>query len=339
MNPAVEQWLATISAQMALQIDLLGRQQQQQQQSARREDSYIEKLGKRIEQSVSNQLAARLGQAQSLANRGFSGTVEQARMDYAMEQLGRQFASVMKPVMDALTYGAAQIELRMRMMGRGNQDALLGIGVGAVAGRTIGGLFGYGGLGMLAGGALGHLVGGSGWGDNAGGFGALAGAGIGARFGGLTGAAVGGTVGLATAPVTSGDYGRLRKEGNSRLASAFGSVVASIYDLGYGIFGGDAKDSETNKARAEHAAKFASAAERKRKVTPFQSDMMEAGGAYFAMQKGVIRATTGADFEENNILKPIIDAIGDVVDAILGLPGKEKLGAKSATDAATPATS
>lgn len=317
MSPNVEQWLAEIAENTARQAELLERRQANEEQNRRREDSYIEKLGKRIEQGVTSQLSYRLNQAQSIANRGFSGTVEQARMDYAMEQLGRQFAAVMKPVMDALTYGAAQIELRMRMMGSGAQNALLGTGVGAVAGRAIGSMMGYGNLGMFLGGAVGNLAGGNGWGDNSVFYGAGIGAGIGGRFGGVPGGVIGATIGAATAPLTSGDYGRLRKEGNSRLASAAGSTIASIYDFGYGLFGGDAKDSVTNKARAEHAAKFGGKAESRRDVTPYQADMMEAGGAYFAMQKGVILATTGAGFEEQGPFTDLMKLLLKMFDALM----------------------
>ena len=58
-----------------------------------------------------------LNNARGLANRGFQGTLEGARFDYAMERLSRQFAAVMMPIMQGMTYFAEQIESRMRRMG------------------------------------------------------------------------------------------------------------------------------------------------------------------------------------------------------------------------------
>lgn len=309
----LEEWLVTLVQQTKRTNELLEGQARPNARGEQREDWRIEKMGKRLEQAIGSQLSSRLSQAQSIANRGFSGTVEQARMDYAMEQLGRQFAAVMKPVMDALTYGAAQIEMRMRRMSGSDQNSLLGMGLGAFAGRMM-----LGGLpGMLLGGAMGSAAMGGGSGD-----GALIGAGAGAMVGarafggrlGLPGAIAAGLAGAISSTPTSYEgerpsdyYSRLRGSGSTRLGAAFGTASESLSRLFSSGAPGSPPTGGGGGAR--------------RDVTPFQSDMMDAGGTYFAIQKAMIRATAGADFEEDNALKPIIDAMITMIELLGKIAG------------------
>lgn len=310
----LEDWLVTLVQLNKRMAESLERKERSDKSTADpKQDWYIEKLGKRLEGALASQLSSRLNQAQALANRGFSGTVEAARMDYAMEQLGRQFAAVMKPVMDALTYGAVQIEARMRRMSGGDQNALLGMGIGAFAGRMVGGL-----PGMLAGGLLGSAMMGTPSNERA----ALAGYGmaaVGGRLGGLPGAIPGLAAGgyfssRAAEEATSSPTGRLAIA-SLRRATPMGAML----------------DSVMGSPRSGPAA--APAATPRRDVTPFQSDMMDAGGTYFAIQKAMIRATAGAEFEEDNPLKPIVDMLLDIVKLLGRLAGVDFAEPASATDA------
>ena len=319
----LEDWLVALVQQAKRTNELLERQGKPGSSTDAREESRIERLGKRLEQAVGNQLSYRLNQAQGLANRGFSGTVEAARMDYAMEQLGRQFAAVMKPVMDALTYGAVQIEARMRRMSGGDQNALLGMGLGAFAGRMM-----LGGLpGMLLGGAMGTrmLGGGS---EASFGLGAAGGAAMGYRAFGVPGAIIGGTLGAIGSAETSyagegpgGYYSRMRDRGYTVAGASLSTAAAAIRGL---IFGHESGTPPTGTGTRPAP---------RRDVTPFQSDMMEAGGTYFAIQKSMIRATAGAEFEEKDPLKPFIDLMLEVIGLLARIANVEFIDPRSATAA------
>lgn len=281
------------------------------------DDSMLDKLGQRIEAAMKGGLTSGLNQAKSLAARGFAGTTEAAQNSYAMEMLGKQFAAVMKPVMDAMTYGAVQIEQRMRGMNGSQQNAMLGGILGAGIGMRYGGVGG-----ALAGGAIGALA----LGAESSVAGGAAGAYLGFRAGGPIGALAGYAVGSVAG---SGDYGRLRREGNSRFASGFGSGVGSLTDLGYntlgkgglGIIGGanpmDAIRAEADKKAAAGGKK----PEERRDVTPFQAEMMEAGGTAARVQESLIRATAGAGFEDAGPLKPLVDIGLAILDQLIKMSG------------------
>lgn len=276
----------------------------------------IDKMATRIEGALQSGLASGLGQVQGLKARGMSGTLEQARLDYAMEQLSRQFAAVFKPVTDAMTYAAVQIERRMRSMSGSEQNrmmgGLLGAGVGYRYGGVPGAVFG-GAMGM------GMMDGGSSTGVMAG---AAAGAYLGYRTAGPVGGLVGGAVGMVggTSRSYEGEtgtdyYNRMRRP---RSEGGGGASVVGAYMSGMG---------EAVRRWFENPLPGRPPGRRdepRRDVTPFSSEQMEAGGTAQRIQQGIIRATAGAEFEENNPFKPIIDAIlaklDQVISAVTGVP-------------------
>lgn len=316
----LEDWLVTLVQQAKRTNDLLERQGKPGTGADAREESRVEKLGKRIETALASQLSYRLNQAQAISNRGFSGTVEAARMDYAMEQLGRQFAAVMKPVMDALTYGAVQIEARMRRMSGTDQNSLLGMGLGAFAGRMVGGF-----PGMIAGGLMGGAMGGEPSSGSAARFSlgaAVAGGHFLGPYGAIPGLAGAGYFGLRSMEEsTSSAVGR-DAIGALRRATPLGAI-------GDAVLGGPSPYSRAAAA----AAGGGMGGSPRRDVTPYQADMMDAGGTYFAIQKAMIRATAGADFEESGPLKPIIDWMIKIFDMLARLAGVEFVDPRSATEA------
>lgn len=278
----------------------------------------LDRIGKRIEEAMKAGLASGLGRAQSLAARGFAGTAEQAQNSYAMEMLAKQFAAVMMPVMQAMTYLAAQTEMRMRAMSGAQQNGLMGGIIGGALGLRYGGVGG-----ALAGATIGSLAMG---GESSTG-GGVAGAYLGFRAGGPVGALAGYAVGSVAG---SGDYGRLRGEGNSRFASAFGSGIGSLTDLGHFALGTGKGTLGLNliggpnpmtAIRAEADAKAGKTAPERRDVTPFQAEMMEAGGTAARVQEGLIRATAGAGFEDAGPFKPITDVLLLILDQLIVMSG------------------
>jgi hypothetical protein len=120
-----------------------------------------------------------MSQGRGLVNRGMQGTVEQARFDYSMDQLGRQMAGIFAPLTNAMTYFASRTTALLAGLNGEGQNRVLGMGVGAVAGYRMGGA-----PGALLGGYLGGTLAGSGgttW-DGLGG--AAVGAAAGYRLGG-----------------------------------------------------------------------------------------------------------------------------------------------------------
>lgn len=282
--------------------------------AARQQDAMFERLGRRIEIAMAGAVGSGYGQARALANRGFSGTVEQARFDYAMDQLARQMAAAMRPILDGMTYAAVQIERRMRTGGVGLQNAVMGGMVGAGAGYMLGG----GPLGALGGAALGMGV----FGENRG-MGAAGGAMLGARLGPY-GAAVGA---MAGAVASSSDYGDLRRGGKSRVEAAFGALGMATFDAGFGAYRalGGTGTNPLDEARARFLATNprpgAGAAERPREVTPFQAQMGDAGSTYFRIQEAMVRTTAGADFEDGGPFKPLIDLGLKILDQLIAMSG------------------
>jgi hypothetical protein len=284
-----------------------------------KQESRFEKLGKRIEQALASQVGARLAQAQGLANRGFGGTVEGARHDFAMEQLGRQFAAVMMPVMQAATYLATQIEQRMRMMNGGEQNRLMGGLLGAGIGMR------YGPLGAFAGGMLG-MTAMDGGGTNDSLRGAAAGAYLGWRTGGPWGAAAGLFAGgVAGAPAHRGDerpfdyYDRLRREGSSRFGAVWATGMRAV-----GVRVGAVDEAPGGVIGMGRRA----ATDAHREVTPFTSQMEDPGATYMRAQEAMIRATAGAGFEaDGGPLKPVVDALLMIFDLLASVVRTEGGGA------------
>jgi len=263
------------------------------QQSA--QQTQFERLASRLEKAVSSGVGQALGQARSLASRGFAGTVESARLDYAVEQLGRQFAAVMSPILNGFTYAAVEIERRFRGLNGAQQNGIMGGLIGAGIGARFGGLPGAA-LGFVAGSAF------AGGGSTTG---AMAGAGAGALLGFRAGGPIGalfGAVGgaAASAPVSyeserpSDYYSRLRTGGASRLGAAFST-------------GGEALSRLFSSGRPGAPPGPGAAPPPRRDVTPFSADPLAAGGTADLIQKAMIRATAGADFAEDNPMKPLVD--------------------------------
>jgi hypothetical protein len=240
--------------------------------------------------------------SRGLAQRGFGGTVESARLDYAMEQLSRQVAAVFTPVLTGMTYAARRAEEWLRGMNGNEQNKLMGAGIGAVAGYRLGG-----GLGALAGGAIGAAALSSGEMSIPQRLAVTAGSAyFGFRAAGPYGAAAAG----ATAAVgTSGDYQRMRDAGKSRLAASAVSVGGAVGDVWYSIIGGD---NPLDEARKNWDKKRKPTEAPRRDVTPYSLDPTEAGGQHDILQKLVIRATMDPKMRDamddaNNPLKPLID--------------------------------
>lgn len=277
-------------------------------------EALLDRVGRRVEQAVAQGLAARVSQAQGLAQRGFGGTVEQARFDYAMDQLSKQFAAVMRPILDGMTYAAVQIERRMRAMGGAEQNRLMGGIVGA-------GL-GFGLLGGARGGVGGALLGMGVLGDSPT-LGAAGGALLGSRLGPV-GAVVGG-IGGAIASARYGDLYEMYKRdvardlgGSSVLSrgiAGLSAAGASVFDA---VTGGSATESLVARGRL---APRGGTPEPPRAVTPFQAQMGDAGSTYFRMQEAMIRTTAGADFEDGGPFKPVIDVGLAILDQLIRMGG------------------
>lgn len=249
------------------------------------------------------------GTATALARRGFSGTVEGARFDYAMEQLSRQIAAVFQPVIQGMTYAATRFDFALRNMDGSGQNRLLYGALGTLAGFAA-----RGPAGALMGGGMG--LGLTGPDISPLGVGAAAWAGF--RVGGPVGAATaaGGALAL-TAPdrfegETVGEYySRMREAGGSRFGSA-ARVLGKSIDIGFSaigsLFGGG---GET------FAPKVPPAPEKKRDVTLFQNEMTAAGQAYFEIQKAVLRTTAGGA-DDGGPFKPFIDLLLEII-RLLGI--------------------
>lgn len=272
------------------------------------ESVLAERLGQRVERAVLTGFGALA--VRSIANRGFGGTLESARLDYALEQLGRQFAAVMKPVFDGMTYAAAEVDRRFRTLNGTEQNRLLGTALGAGIGLRYGGL-----LGALAGGAVGSLAMAEGrptGEDRLMGIGAGAYAGF--RLGGLPGAVLGGAAGAVG---TSGDYARMREAGKSRFASGVVSLAAGMYEAPHTLFGTGPAPLDEARRRWDDRRPKPPGPEPHRDVTPFSADPLAAGGTADLVQKALIRATAGEGFEESSPFRPVIDAIMMVFDVLM----------------------
>lgn len=265
-----------------------------------------------------------VGQARALAARGMGGTVEQARMDYALDQLSRQFAAVMTPLTQSMTYLAGQLERRMRGMDGSEQNRLLVGIVGAGVGLRYGGI-----LGGVAGGAAGAGLMGGGSSTTAM-LGMTAGAALGYRYGGPVGAVAGGSVGLVagTSRSFAGEsgteyYNRMRRpvaEGGG------GATVLGAYLSGMGE---SARRLFENPLPGRPPT--GRAGEPRRDVTPFQAQMGEAGSTAFRIQEAMIRATAGAGYEDDGgPFKPVIDVLLKILDVLLGMSGSPPLSATAA---------
>jgi hypothetical protein len=275
---------------------------------------WVESLGRRLEGVLRTATAAGVGGAGALAARGFRGTVEAARMDYALEQLGRQFAAVMKPIMDGFAYAAAQVELRFRSLNGAQQNAVMGGIVGAGVGLRMGGLPGAM-LGYAAGAAF---MGGGGGAGQA--LGAAGGAWLGFRAGGIPGALLGAAGGAVAG---GGDYDLLRRRGASRGMAALGAAGLGSVDLVSFLGSPFGLTNEADRVRSDLRGGFLERHGRpgppRRDVTPFSSESMAAGGTAELIQRALIRTTAGAGFEEAGPLKPIIDLGIRVIEILLAI--------------------
>ncbi len=185
----------------------------------------------------------------SLVRQGFSGTVEANRLSAEWNMLAREMAGAFKPVIDVTTRAVRGLRQFMETLGPTGQDVVMlggtalaaGLALKAVAGGGIVGAVGRaaltGGMSLVGtavasagGSALGTVAGTAAGGAAAG---SAARSGLSATAGRAARAAPG--VGLALSAgdaATSGDYGRARAAGKSRLGSAmvaFGAGLADTY--------------------------------------------------------------------------------------------------------------
>src|SRR5437764_487222 len=73
----------------------------------------VGEFGRKVDRLVGGLTARAAAITTGLAARGFSGTVEQAGMSFAMEQLGRQIAAVFSPVVQGLTWLTNRMTMRL----------------------------------------------------------------------------------------------------------------------------------------------------------------------------------------------------------------------------------
>jgi hypothetical protein len=203
----------------------------------------------RIEQGMRSPVGRALGNATlaagatvgGMVQRGFSGTVEQNRLDFEMQLLSREFASAFKPIIELLTTGVTKVRRFMEGLDESGQNLVMiggmlagAYGTARVA-RMAGGLVsGLGGMAAGAGG-MSALVGGA----AAGGAAAMAGGTAAAAAGGMNMAALGATSALAVGGGTAatqtaaraGFWGRARALGSKmpgwgKVAAIGATVVA-----------------------------------------------------------------------------------------------------------------
>lgn len=251
----------------------------------------------------------------ALARRGFSGTVDGARLDYAMEQLSRQLAAVFQPVIQAMTYMAGRTANAIRNMSGGEMDRLMGSALGTLVGFGLGGARGAL-LGGLAGpGVMERMTGGGPMGRGDALAATAAGAYLGYRVAGVPGALFGG----AAAAIASGDTRVGSTAAGAAAGAAVGSFLPGVGTVAGGIIGGgvgfvsslfagdDDKKAEPPRVTVERA---------KREVLPFQSEMGAAGSTYWKFQEAAIRATAGTP-DDAGPLKPIVDLL-EMIVTLLG---------------------
>lgn len=270
--------------------------------------SLVEGL-KRVETGLGRLAAGLAGTAAGLATRGFAGTADSARLNFAMDRLAAQMAAVFQPVIQGMTYAASRMTVVMRSLNGDQQNRLLKTGLGTMAGYALGGA-----PGALAGGLVGAGLGG--------GSPMLAAAGgalLGYRIGGPIGAAVGGTAAaLAATPSIQTDekpfeyYKRMRDQGGSRLGSAFSVATAAVNRL----FGED-----------EVAPPPPGAPPTPRREAPikFQVAEEEAGGAARRIQEAVMLTTSGQDADGG----PYKEAIDTIIELLAKIAGVELVPATS----------
>lgn len=267
-----------------------------------------------------------LSTSRNFAQRGMQGTVEQAKLDYANEQLARQFAAIMAPLTGAMTYFSARVGGLMQGLNGEGQNRLLGMGIGAVAGGRAAGAGG-----AIAGGVLGPIAmrgdGTGGTGDMF--MGAGAGAYLGFRAGGAYGAVAGTAAGAAAATprsyVTerpSDYYDRMRAGGGSMVGSTLSTMAESLARPFRGATPGAPPPPGATPPTP------------RRDVTPFSAEMGDAGSAYFKAQTSAIRATAGADFEDAGPLKPIVDMMVEIIKLLAKLANVELTEPPRGADAA-----
>lgn len=312
----LEDWLIKITEYTGRTARVLeGRgasgQTQQRPQNESNMEKWLDQLGKRLTASLDRLIASLTATTTGLYRRGMQGTVEEARLHFAMDMLGRQVAAIFSPVTNALTYFAARLEPMMRSLSGNEQNRLMGAGVGAMLGYRFGG-----GLGALAGFAAGSglLMGGENSRDTF--MAAGAGAYLGFRTAGPVGALALGTAAAARAAPSryeserpSDYYTRMRAGGATKLGAAFSTGAEAISSLF-----SNARPGAPPAARPP---------EPHRDVTPFMPQMTEAGSTFFRSQEAVIRATAGAGFEEAGPLKPIVDLMIEGLKLLAKLAGVE----------------
>lgn len=315
----VEDWLAAVSQHTGETKDALAAKKKGEEEGAA--GRRIKEYAARLDGLLAAAGGSALGQAKTLERRGFGGTLEQERLNYSLDQLGRQFAAVMKPVTDAMTYAAVQIERRMRSMNGSEQNRLMGGIIGAGLGMRYGGVGG-----AIAGGMAGMLAMGGTTGRYDATMGAVTGAYLGFRAAGPVGA-VAGAVGGATTGGGWGSYYRMYKRetsrdlwGDSFVSRSAAALAASGATVADAVSGGSIREHVTKTGRmtaADRAPSGAPASSPPRAVTPYSSEQLEVGGTASRIQQGIIRATAGAEYEEDNPLKPIIDMMLEILDVLL----------------------
>lgn len=335
-NNELQDWLIKIAENTTAMRESMDRRVKDapKEKSENQDPSWARKLGDRIERGLGTAVSTALNQARSLAARGMSGTLEQAQQDYAMQQLGRQFAAVMMPITQAFTYLAGQIERRMAAMGGTEQNRMFGALAGGMAGFRLGG----GPFSALAGAALGSaFMGGH---DAAGVTATIAGgAYVGGRVAGAPGALIGGTAAAMIAPPAeiagekpSEYYARMRASGASRLDSTLATggraalkTFSDLSPIGWGFHAAGAPLAQPVGGMAGAAS--AKKDDARRDVTPFSAEMTNLGEQYFAFQASMIRATAGEGFEDAGPLKPLMDLLlkiydrlGDILGVSTGRP-------------------
>jgi hypothetical protein len=185
-------------ARASQRIEQLRREESRYRREAELRGRYGDRLGGTIARNEKPlhmlESAARtlMAKTEGLYNRGMQGTVEQGRREMELNVLGREVASIFKPVSDVTTEVVRGLRRFLSGLNRSEQNLLLGAGVAATGALSAVAMARGGRFGALALGGAGAagLAGGMGVGD-------MVGAGLGARAlwglrGGATAAAEGG---------------------------------------------------------------------------------------------------------------------------------------------------
>ena len=326
-------------ARQAREMERLARQYEK----VRREAELISRYGSRVGGFVARNegtlgaanragnyaATATVATGASLVRQGFSGTVESNRLSAEWNMLAREMAGAFKPVIDVTTKAVRGLRQFMETLGPAGQNVVMLGGLALSAGLALkavtgGGLIGAVGRAALSGGlslagTAAASAGGSALGTAAGtaAGGAAAGAaargGWGAAAGRVARAAPG--VGLALSAgdaATSGDYGRARAAGKSRLGSAMVSFGSGLADTYFKLAPWE-KDNPIEEGRQRWDRTHGNGANGRRMVTIAGGGFDEAGAGYDRIASAISRVEAERTSTSENLGESIVPLLQRLV--------------------------